>query len=144
MTGGLDALKIAVEEWLAWSKRHKALRETVRRTIEAEGGQVDRISMIGFLLKSPFPPINVLPVYLKAFCFYPNDTGIWYNCGTDRGDTHWVWSSGTGAIVPPVERGGSVKVDNCVIALPVGISILLYLLFMLGLGVLLVYLFVYA
>jgi hypothetical protein len=132
MMGGSDVLFMAIEESLAWSKRHKALRTIVRQTIEGEGGEIDRISIIGFLLRSPFPPINLRPVYLKATCRYPKDSGTWFICGTDGGVTHWVWCSDTEAREAPIDRPVPVKVDNSVVALSPWLSILLYIVFFLG------------
>jgi hypothetical protein len=123
----------AIAETFAWSRRHKALRASVRETIEAEGGQVEGITIIGMLLRSPFPPINLRPIYLKATCRYPGDRGAWYICGTDAGDVHWVWSSDSKSTQPPVANSRPMQVNNSVWALPRWLSVLLYILFIVGL-----------
>jgi hypothetical protein len=125
-------LVIGITEWLAWSKRHKDLREIVREVIEEEGGELECITIIGFLIRSPFPPINIRPVYMKAICRYPKDTGAWLICDSDGFGTHWVWRSDTRAEEPPIERPYPVKVDNSVIALSPWVSKLLCLVFFLG------------
>jgi hypothetical protein len=132
MIGGSDSLFMAVKEWLAWSKRHKELRVIVRSTIEAEGGEIESISIIGFLLKSPFTPINLRPVYLKATCRYVKDSGAWFICGADGKETQWVWCSDMETKEAPVERTPRVRVDNSVVALSPWLSVLLYIAFFVG------------
>jgi hypothetical protein len=128
----------AVAEWLAWSKRHKALRSTVREAIEAEEGSIQAITIIGLLLRSPFPVLSLRPVYLRAACRYPDDSGAWYICGTDSGTVHWVWCSDSKASRPPISCRRDVSVNNTVLALPRWLSIALYVLSLIGLGTLLV------
>jgi hypothetical protein len=118
-----------VFEFRSWWKRRNALRLQVRDEIEREGGQIDEMGMIGFLIRSPFPPINWRPVYLRVDCRYPRDHGAWLICSTDRGVTHWVWLSKTGQTQPPVERACPVQVAKGVVCLPQWLSVALYILF---------------
>ncbi len=114
-------------KFMRWDKRNRALRASVQSTIEIEGGMVEDVTIIGMLLKSPFPPINFNPVYLKVPARYADDRGVWYICETE--DTvHWVWSSSLGLTVPPTQRTFHVKVDNDVVALSRSLSVFLYIL----------------
>ncbi|HPR63355.1 MAG TPA: hypothetical protein PK014_03970 [Thermoanaerobaculia bacterium] len=122
-------LYVAVSELKNWTKRYRALRKYVRETIEKEGGTLKEMTMIGMLLRSPFPKINIRPVYLKAHCQYTDDSGTWYICGAENG-VHWVWSSDQSRTVPPVRRPYEMLVNNHVLALPRWASILLYFLFL--------------
>lgn len=137
---GTARMIFEILETTRWSQRYRALRKFVQDTIESEGGMVEQMTIIGMLLKSPFPPINIKPVYLKVPCRYSNDRGIWYICGTES-SIYWVWSSSLNLIVPPTKRTFHVKVDNNVMALSRSLSIFLYfLLFVACLGFPLVYL----
>ncbi len=118
----------AIFHTLAWSKRRDALRELVRGTIEREGGEVDRISIIGFLLRSPFPPMGGSPGYLRVDCRYPGDSGTWFIGESQGAETHWVWRSDTGAERPPIERTEPVLVANDLVVLPAWLNVVLYLL----------------
>lgn len=131
---------VEILKFMQWNNRNRSLRATVQSTIENEGGMVEDVTIIGMLLKSPFPPINFDPVYLKVPARYADDRGVWYICQTED-IVHWVWSSSLGLTVPPTRRTSHVKVDNHVVALSRSLSILLYILLISAcIGIPLVYL----
>ena len=103
---------------LVWNQRRRVLRTLVRKTIESEGGGIYRISIIGFLLRSPFPPLAFKPVYLRADCGYPNDTGTWFIRDVEKGPITWVWKSDLERQELPVPRADGCCVDNRIAALP--------------------------
>lgn len=124
----IEIILNSIKEMVSWTKRHKELCEHAKETIVNEGGTIDKITMIGFLLHSPFPPINIRPVYLKIRCRYSNDLGYWYICGSEK-NTYWAWKSLNGFKEPPSKRSYEVKVDNNILAFPRWASILFYLIF---------------
>jgi hypothetical protein len=107
-----------LRESFVWNKRRSILKTFVRKTIEAEGGEIQRISIIGFLLRSPFPPLAFKPVYLRADCSYPNDSGTWFIRDVEKGPTTWVWKSDLERPDLPVSRADGSFADSRIAALP--------------------------
>jgi hypothetical protein len=95
-------------------------------------------------LKSPFPPINIRPIYLRAASCYPDDSGDWYICGAGGGETYWVWCSDSKAAKVPSSCLREVSVNNGVLALPKWVSVGLYVAFLLAVGALAIGLVAYS
>ena len=110
-----------------FSKRCKAALRAVRQRIEQEGGQVDKITTVGLLLRSPFRRFTVAPIFVRAACRYEDDWGCWFvhesNVGMD-----WVWRSDRGLDLLPVPRSDGSRVDATVLGLPKPVCFLLLIL----------------
>ena len=114
---------------LRWNKRRLEVRRMATEQIKGEGGRIEAIGIIGLMLKSPFRPLSIEPVYLKLTARYSDDWGHWYICASRDGHVQWVWKSANGRANLPVTREHEVKVDNSVWALPEWLSILLWIVF---------------
>lgn len=110
-----------------FSKRREAALRAVRRRIEQEGGQVDKVVTVGFLLRSPFRRFTVAPIFVRAACRYQDDWGCWFvhesNIGMD-----WVWRSDRGLDRLPVPRSDGSRVDATVLGLAKPFCFLLVIL----------------
>jgi hypothetical protein len=100
----------------------------VKNMVEQEGGTIEGIGSIGMLIHSPFPPVNLKPIYLKVKCAYSQDRGYWLICSPDKSPTQWVWVSEFAASSLPALRPISTKVANDVIVVPLVLSVTVYAL----------------
>lgn len=106
-----------------WMKRRKALRGLVRETVEREGGEVLRLSVVGIFVRSPFPPLAYQPIYLRADCRYPEDAGTWFVREVRDGPITWAWRSDIESPDLPAPRDAAAFVDNRVMAMPPWIGV---------------------
>jgi len=118
------------------NRRKNLLIPKFREQIEREGGTVLQVGSLNsrLIVRSPFPQklirLNTIggrPVLLQMRCRYANDTGTWFVYVPSSGSERWVWKSGSGKKVPPVDRSGEVTVKNNVLTFPFWVGGLLYL-----------------
>lgn len=78
------------------------------------------------MVRSPFPPLGIKPVYLRADCRYPEDQGTWYILEVEGGSTPWAWRSDLQSPIMPAPRDDESFLDNRIVALPPWIGALGY------------------
>lgn len=120
-----------ISEWLSYRRRRKELLQYVREVITQEGGSIERVTLIGLMIRSPFRPINPYPVYFRLYCTYPLDRGCWFVCGSADKEIQWAWKSDLDRDELPTPRENA-KVNNSIIVLPAWVNILVYLAMVAG------------